>query len=67
MILLRDLVLFIQFKKRGKRPWRSVTFTRICRLKPVTLLHWCFSRLLNSTNGTKSRNAPHIYTYVEKN
>ena len=26
----------------------------------VTLLHGCFSRFLNCTNATKSRNAPHI-------
>ena len=26
----------------------------------VTLLHGCFSRFLDCTNGTKSRNAPHI-------
>ena len=26
----------------------------------VKLLHGCFSRFLNSTNGIKSRNAPHI-------
>ena len=28
--------------------------------KKLTLLHGCFSRFLNWTNGTKSRNAPHI-------
>ena len=42
---LRDFVPFVQFKKREKQPWRSVTF----RLQPatlpkVTLLHWRFSR-----------------------
>ena len=26
----------------------------------VTLLHGCFSRFLNCTNGIKSRNAPHL-------
>ena len=26
----------------------------------VTLVHGCFSRFLNCTNGTKSTNAPHI-------
>ena len=35
------------------------------KLKPATLLkltlfHWCFSRFLNCTNGTKSRNTSHI-------
>ena len=29
-------------------------------LLKLTLLHGCFSRFLNCTNGTKSRNAPHI-------
>ena len=34
------------------------------RLQPATLkftlFHGCFSRFLHCTNGTKSRNAPHI-------
>ena len=36
-------------------------------LLKLTLLHGCFSRFLNCTNGTKSCNAPHmlwIFTYV---
>ena len=32
-------------------------------LLKVTLLHGCFSRFLNCTNGTKSRNAPHIFSF----
>ena len=54
---LRDLVSFVQFKKREKHPWRSVT--KITLLK-LTLLHGCFSRFLNSVNGTKWRNAPYL-------
>ena len=27
--VLRDLVPFVQFKKREKHPWRSVTFSRV--------------------------------------
>ena len=50
---LRDLVPFVQFKKREKHPWRSVTFSTT--LLRVTLLHGCFSRFLNCKNGTKSR------------
>ena len=46
---LHILVLFVQFKTREKHSWRSVNFS---------LLHGCFSRVLNCTNGTKSRNAP---------
>ena len=45
---LRDLVLFVQFKKREKRPWRSVNFGKVAGLKQA-----CFSRFLNCTNGTK--------------
>ena len=26
---LRDLVLFVQLKKREKHPWRSVTFSKV--------------------------------------
>ena len=49
---LRDLVPFVQFKKCEKYPWRSVNFS--------TFLHGCFSCFSNCTNGTKSRNAPHL-------
>ena len=52
---LRDLVPFVQLKKREKYPWRSVNFS----LK-LTFLHGCFSRFLNCTIGTKSRNALHL-------
>ena len=43
---LLDLVLFVQFTKPET-------------LLKVTLLHGCFQRFLNSTNGTKSHNASH--------
>ena len=59
---LRDLVPFVQFKKREKHPWMSVTFSKMAgqpaTLLKVTLLHGCFSRFLNCTNGTKSRKVP---------
>ena len=59
---LRDLIPFLQFKEREKHLWRSVTFSKVSRLKfaillKETLLHGCFSRVLNFTNGTKSRSA----------
>ena len=47
IIALRDLV---QFKKREKHPWRSVTVMPATLLK-VTLFHGCFSRFLNCMNG----------------
>ena len=56
---LHDLVPFVQFKKREKHPWRSVTF-----ILKVTLLHGCFSRFLNSTSAIKSRNASHIIRII---
>ena len=34
--VLRDLVPFVQFKKREKHSWRSVTFSKIAGYKPVT-------------------------------
>ena len=37
---LHDLVPFIQFKKREKHPWRSITFSKVAG----TLPHGCFSR-----------------------
>ena len=46
---LRDLISFVQFKKREKHP-----------LLKVTLLHACFLHFLNRTNGTKSRRASHM-------
>ena len=53
--LLRNLVLFVQILKREKHSWRSVTLSK----PKVTLLHGCFSRFLNCTNGTKSRKTSH--------
>ena len=29
MCVLRDLVPFVQFKKREKHPWRSVNFSKV--------------------------------------
>ena len=45
--VLRDLVPFVQFKKREKHPWRSVTFSEVAGIQPTTLLkvillHGCF-------------------------
>ena len=46
------MVPLVQFKKREKHPWRSDTFRR------------CFSRFLDSVNGTKSRKALHMVMIV---
>ena len=34
--VLRDLVPFVQFKKREKRPWKSVTFSKVTGWRSVT-------------------------------
>ena len=51
-------------KKGKKHPWRIVTF-----ITKVRLLHGCFSRFLNFTNGAKSRNESYILSldFEEKN
>ena len=54
---LRDLAPIVQFEKREKHPWRSVTFSKPATLLKVILLHGCFSRFLKCTSGTKSRKA----------
>ena len=51
---LRDLLSFVQIKKREKHLWRSVSFNSY-RLLKVTLLHVCFVYFLNCRNGTKLR------------
>ena len=64
------MVPIVQFKKREKHPWRSVTFSKVAgsaTLLTVTLLHGCFSRFLNCTNATKSRKAPHLCTHIPLN
>ena len=67
---MRDLVSFVQFKKREKHSWKSVNVSKVAGLRPATLLkaalpHGCFSRFSNSTNGTKSRNTSHITEALE--
>ena len=64
--MLRDLAPFVQFKKREKHPWRGVTFSSkvaglACNFTKSNTPPWVFSRFLNCTNGTKSRNASHVY------
>ena len=44
---MRDLVVFVQFKKREKHPLRSVNFSKVAGFS------YC-------TSATKSRNATHI-------
>ena len=55
---LRVVVLFVQFKKHEKHPWRSFIFSKVAFTKSNT--RTCFSHFLNCTNNTKSRKATHI-------
>ena len=59
---LPDFVPFVQFKKREKHSWKSVTFSKVAGRRPlpvsllkVTFLHACFSRFSNCKNDIKSR------------
>ena len=54
MHMISWTIWFVQFIKLEKQPWKSVTLLK------VTLLHGCFSSLLNGTDGTKSRKTSHI-------
>ena len=47
--------------KMWKHPWRSITFSKVLK---VALLHGSFSRFLNCTNVTKSRNASHMLIFL---
>ena len=54
----------VQLKKREKHAWRNATFNKVAGFTTLTLIHGCFSRLLNCTNGTKSRKASHMVTKI---
>ena len=60
---MRNLVSCVQFKKRKKHPWRTVTFSKPATVLKVTLLHGYFSRFLNCANGTKSRKTSHFFFF----
>ena len=55
----RDLVPFVQFKKREIHPRKSVTFSKV-----AVWSHGCFSRFLNCTNCTKLRNLLHMCSVI---
>ena len=43
--VLRDLVPFVQFEKREKHPWGSITFSRLlaCKFAKSNSLAWVFT------------------------
>ena len=54
---LRDLVTLLQFKNTNGG---VLLFVKLQTLLKVALLHGRFSRFLNCTNDTKSREASHM-------
>ena len=42
---LRDFVSFVQFKKREKKPWRSVTFSKVAGFSTPPCLFLTFFKL----------------------
>ena len=59
-----DLAPFVQFKKREKHPWSSVTFSfQAATLQKSNAPAWVFFKFFKLyKNGTKLRNALHIIT-----
>ena len=53
----RDLVQFVQFKKREEEKWWRLAFCKVAGCS-----HRCFSRFLICANGSKSRKVSHIYS-----
>ena len=60
-LVMRDLVPFVKFKKLEKRSWRSVPLLKPETLLKATLIHGCFSRFLNCTNGRTSRKSSYMF------
>ena len=52
-LLVVESLLDILTKRKNQAFYKPATLLKL------TLLHGCFSRFLNCTNGTKSRNASH--------
>ena len=68
VVSLRDLVPFVQFKKREKHLWRNVPFSKVAAFSLQLYLKkhsslGVFSRFLSCTNGTKSCKASQIILY----
>ena len=51
---LRNLLLFVQFKKLGGVSFSFSNVTKVTTVLKVALLPRCFSRFLTCINGTKS-------------
>ena len=68
LLVLRDLIPFIQFKKHEKYPWRGVTFSKLqaSSLLKVTPFYGYFSRFVNCANGTKSCKTSHVSVHFSR-
>ena len=58
--VLRDLVSFVQVKKREKHLRKSVIFSKVAGFTKSNTLPWLFFPFLNCINGTTSRNTSYI-------
>ena len=64
--VLRDFVPFVHLKNVKITHEGVLLLVKFATLlKKVTLLHGCFPRFLNCTNGTKSRNTSQM-TYLTR-
>ena len=58
---LRNSVPFLQFKKREKHPWRSVTCSKVAGFfTKSNTPPWVFFTFLKFLNGTKLRKVSHV-------
>ena len=56
------------FKKREKHPKRIDTFNKFAGWTEASVIHGCFSRFLNCTNGTKLCKPSHMFkTWIRLN
>ena len=69
--VLRDLVSFVQFKKREKHPWRSITLSKVAgylyNLKNVKNTHGgvlFLVKLQEACNFTKNETPPWVFFSV---
>ena len=67
ILLLKFWLHFVPLKKAENQRFSGVFM--VYKMEPaallkVTIVHGCFSRFLNCTNGTKSRKASHLLQWL---
>ena len=61
---LRDLVSFVQFKKREKHPWRSVTFSKVAGFLASNFTKSNTPPLLENGHTSSARPQPWGFSYL---